>query len=59
MHKCVTKINHLQLAYANQHGGYIMNLADMDMKKEFAQYNTLAPVKTVRLNGGDFAYRYY
>ena len=59
MHKCVTKINHLRLAYANRHGGYIMNLADMDMKKEFAQYNTLAPVKTVRLNGGDFAYRYY
>ena len=36
-----------------------MNLADMDMKKEFEEYNKLAPVKTVRLNGGDFAYRYY
>ena len=59
MHKCVTKINHLRLAYANRHGGYIMNLADMDMKKEFEEYNKLAPVKTVRLNGGDFAYRYY
>ena len=36
-----------------------MNLADMDMKKEFAEYNTLAPVKTVTINGGEFSYRYY
>ena len=36
-----------------------MNLADMDMKKEFEAYNKLAPAKTVRLDGGEFAYRYY
>lgn len=36
-----------------------MNLADMDMKKEFKEYNKIAPVRTVKLNGGDFAYRYY
>lgn len=59
MHKCVAQINHLRLAYANCYGGTIMNLADMDMKKEFEEYNKLAPVKTVQLNGGDFAYRYY
>ena len=31
----------------------------MDMKKEFKEYNKIAPVRTVKLNGGDFAYRYY
>lgn len=36
-----------------------MNLKDMDMKKEFEEYNKIAPVRTVKLNGGDFAYRYY
>lgn len=36
-----------------------MNLADMDMKKEFEEYNKLAPVKNVKLNGGEFDYRYY
>lgn len=36
-----------------------MNLANVDMKKEFEAYNKLAPVKTVKLNGGEFAYRYY
>ena len=36
-----------------------MNLADMDMKKEFEEYNKLTPIKTVKLNGGEFAYRYY
>ena len=36
-----------------------MNLADIDMKKEFENYNTLAPVKTANINGCEFAYRYY
>lgn len=36
-----------------------MNLANVDMKKEFEEYNKLAPVKTVKVNGGEFAYRYY
>ena len=36
-----------------------MNLVTIDMKKEFEEYNKLAPVKTVKLNGGEFAYRYY
>ncbi len=36
-----------------------MKLADIDMKKEFENYNKLAPVKTVKLNGGEFSYRYY
>ena len=49
----------MQLVCANLFGGYIMNLANMDMKKEFEEYNKIAPVRTVKLNGGDFAYRYY
>lgn len=36
-----------------------MNLATVDMKKEFAEYNKIAPQKTVKLSGGEFAYRYY
>lgn len=36
-----------------------MNLANVDMKKEFEEYNKYAPVKTVKLSGGEFAYRYY
>lgn len=36
-----------------------MNIAQMDMKKEFAEFNRLAPVKAVKINGGTFAYRYY
>ena len=36
-----------------------MNLANVDMKKEFEEYNKLAPVKTVKLKGGEFAYRYF
>ncbi len=36
-----------------------MNLANVDMKKEFEEYNKLAPVKTVKLSGGEFAYRYF
>lgn len=36
-----------------------MKLADMYMNKAFEEYNILAPVKTVKLKGGSFAYRYY
>ncbi len=36
-----------------------MNLADIDMKKEFEEYNKLASIKTAKINGGDFSYRYY
>lgn len=36
-----------------------MNLANVDMKKEFEEYNKLAPVKTVKVHGGEFDYRYY
>ncbi len=36
-----------------------MNLANVDMKKEFEEYNKLAPQKTVKLKGGEFTYRYY
>lgn len=36
-----------------------MNITQIDMKKEFAEYNRLAPVKTVEINSGTFAYRYY
>lgn len=36
-----------------------MNIAEMDMKKEFAYYNEVAPVQSVKLSGGTFQYRYY
>lgn len=36
-----------------------MNLSDMDMKKEFENYNKVAPVQTAKLSGGEFKYRYY
>ncbi|MCM1102185.1 MAG: alpha/beta hydrolase [Clostridium sp.] len=36
-----------------------MNLASVDMKKEFAYYNKVAPFRTERILGGEFRYRYY
>ena len=36
-----------------------MDFSQMDMKKEFAYYNKVAPVRTVKLSGGIFKYRYY
>lgn len=59
MHKCVTNFMKIKLALANCRGGNVMNIAEMNMKKEFADYNKFAPVKTVEINGGSFSYRYY
>ena len=36
-----------------------MNFAEMDMKKEYAHYNEVAPMQSVALSGGTFQYRYY
>lgn len=36
-----------------------MNLSNIDMKQEFVYYNQVAPVKTVKISGRDFSYRYY
>lgn len=36
-----------------------MNFTEIDMKKEFAYYNEVAPVKTIKLSSGNFKYRYY
>lgn len=36
-----------------------MDFAEMDMKKEFAYYNEVAPVQSVKLSGGTVQYRYY
>jgi len=36
-----------------------MNFAEMDMKKEFEEYNRAVPVQSVKLSGGTFQYRYY
>ncbi|MCM1127260.1 MAG: alpha/beta hydrolase [Lachnospiraceae bacterium] len=36
-----------------------MNFESVDMKKEFEHYNKAAPVKTERILGGEFKYRYY
>ena len=29
------------------------------IKKDFEEYNKLAPIKTTEINGREFAYRYY
>lgn len=36
-----------------------MNLANIDMKQAFAEFNANAPVKTAQINGAEFKYRYY
>lgn len=36
-----------------------MNLASVDMKKEFEYYNRVAPFQTAQILGGEFKYRYY
>ncbi|MBQ8967106.1 alpha/beta hydrolase [Ruminococcus sp.] len=36
-----------------------MGIADLDMKKEFAYYNKVAPKKTAAVLGKKFTYRYY
>ncbi len=36
-----------------------MNIASVDMKKEFEDYNRIAPRQKVSLLGSDFVYRYY
>ncbi len=36
-----------------------MDFSQIDMKKEFAYYNKIAPVRKARLSGGVFRYRYY
>ena len=36
-----------------------MDFSQIDMKKEFAYYNKIAPVRTAKLSGGNFKYRYY
>ncbi|MCM1050167.1 MAG: alpha/beta hydrolase [Clostridiales bacterium] len=36
-----------------------MDLASVDMKKEFEYYNKVAPVKNERILGKEFKYRYY
>lgn len=36
-----------------------MNFEEMDIKKEFENYNKVAPVQVAKLSGGNFAYRYY
>lgn len=36
-----------------------MDLASVDMKKEFEYYNKVAPVKSGRILGKEFKYRYY
>ena len=37
----------------------VMDITTLDMKKEFAYYNEVAPVKEAKLTGGSFKYRYY
>ena len=36
-----------------------MDFSKIDMKKEFAYYNKIAPVRTAKLSSGSFKYRYY
>ena len=36
-----------------------MDLSDMDMKKEFENYNMIAPEQIAKLSVGEFKYRYY
>ena len=36
-----------------------MDLMNIDMKKEFTKFNKRVPLRTTKVTGGDFPYRYY